>query len=85
MIGDCTCEILDLSEQGIRLLAADLPSGSRDTIDGTVRFANDETTQIAGRILRRTEREVVVTLDRQPLPYSQIVKEQRRLLAKYRR
>ena len=85
VIGDCTCEVLDLSEHGIRLLAANLPPDSQDTIDGTVRFANGETVQVAGRILRRTDRQVVVTLDRQPLPYPQIVKEQRRLLAKYRR
>jgi hypothetical protein len=50
-----------------------------------VRFANGETIQVAGRILRRTDRQVVITLDRQPLPYPQIVKEQRHLLAKYRR
>ena len=82
-IGCEVYEVLDLSEGGLRLLAPDLQLGEAQRIQGMLYFSDGGRAYINGSVFRRTDKHLVIELDRNKIPYQRIVQEQRFLISRY--
>lgn len=76
--------LVDLSECGMRISdpgkAAPIENAE---VLGVIRFSNQETLKVRGRVVRKTEGYAAFELTR-GVPYGTIMAEQRRLIRKYK-
>ena len=73
-------DVVDISEQGIKYCCPGCGMTTGGALEGVVEFPDGETFDIEGKALRV---EVILQL-RKGIPYTQIVKEQMRLIKEYR-
>jgi hypothetical protein len=83
IVGGDQYEVLDTSERGMRL--SPLKSGPvPSTVKGTLRFRDGSECLVAGTVARQAPDGSLVVKLNVGIPLSQIMKEQRRLIQRYR-
>lgn len=77
--------VVDCCERGFRFAAtssaAEVAEGN--TVAGELRFRDGETIPVRGVVVRVQEGEVAVHLDREPIPFKRILREQMFLRRRY--
>jgi hypothetical protein len=73
------CPVVDCSETGVRLVRARgetrrIASGQR--VAGVVEFCNGTRVEVSGRVVRIQGSEIALHLDKQPIPFPDIIREQ---------
>lgn len=86
-IGKRLCEIVDLSEEGVKFVQPAGFSPALETLlNGIVKFYNGETVSISGKVLRYDEKKGHCVLHlHEGLPFAKMIEEQRRLINKYKK
>lgn len=79
--------VSDCSETGVRVelgpVPADVTVQVGDRMGGTVRFRSGASVDVAGEVVRFGDGLLIVRLDRQRIPFAQILREQWWLRRKY--
>jgi len=72
------CQVLDISEGGIRFAASNASLIKNGTIKALLRFTDGEELEISGVVVRRNRNQVALQLE-DGIPYCRIMSEQLRL------
>ena len=75
-------EIVNISEKGV-MFVADKKTAFGRWVSGEVTFSDGETMGIEGKVVRKHENNIGMSLTIKPIPYSRILSEQR-LLARFK-
>ncbi len=68
-------EVLECSERGLRIHAAEMPDlGQR--ISGRIRMRHGEELKVSGKVVRREPPTIALHLDRGPIPFQAMMREQ---------
>lgn len=73
-------DVVDISERGVKFLSKG-GEGFEDNVEGTITFHDGESLDVVGKVLRRANNKVVLSLV-QKIPFRRIIKEQRYLINK---
>lgn len=74
--GTSISEVLECSERGLRFRTAgpELPPGTR--VNGRVAMRHGKEIRISGTVMRSSTEEIALSLDRGPIPFLAVMREQ---------
>jgi hypothetical protein len=76
VFGSCISEVLECSERGLRFRTAGAPPDRGTPIIGRLALRHGKEIHIAGRVAWSDSKVVAVHLDREPIPFLDMMREQ---------
>lgn len=76
VFGLAISEILEISERGIRFRAAGEPLAAGTRVNGRIALRHGKEIKVSGTVVRMEDDTVALRLDRKPIPFLAVMREQ---------